>query len=94
MTEEAAERERAIENVLKIMKQSITALDQMLRSLITSSIEQLRAEFWKMLEDLERKFMEHKIWTIEELNRIQKVFIFLSDILKDFVAEGVIIYKK
>ena len=73
VTEEAAERERGIENVLKIMKQSITALDQMLRSLLTSSIEQLRAEFWKMLEELERKFMEHKIWTIEELNRIQKV---------------------
>lgn len=70
VNEEAAERAKADEHLLKTLQQRIKALDESLRKLIATSIEELRLEFDEKLRSLEIKFEEFKLWTIYEFNKI------------------------
>jgi len=77
VNEEAAERAKAFDYLLKTMQQRLQALEEALRNLISSSIEKLRLELLERLRELEVKFEEHKVWTILQLNIIVKVDLHL-----------------
>ena len=74
VNEEAAERAKEDENILKTLQQQIKALDESLRKLIAISIEELRLEFMAKMRELEIKFEEFKLWTIHELNKLIEDF--------------------
>lgn len=70
VNEEAAERAKADEQLMKTLQQQIKSVDEALRNLIHKSIEELRIEFDNKLRELEIKFEQLQLWVIRELNKI------------------------
>lgn len=70
VSEEAAERARAIDHVLKTLNARINSVEESLKKLITTLIEELRGELNDKVRQLEIKLEEHRLWTIKELNKV------------------------
>lgn len=74
VNEEAAERARALEHLLLTLNTRIKAVESSLRNLITTSMEELRAQVDDRIRELEGKFEEHKTWTTKEINKLIEDF--------------------
>ena len=73
IAEETAEREKEIEKIYKTINYRLETLENLLRSLIATSIQELKSEIIRLMEELEKKFNEHKTWTIEQINKMHEV---------------------
>ncbi|EAR91638.1 hypothetical protein TTHERM_00393070 (macronuclear) [Tetrahymena thermophila SB210] len=71
VTEEAAERAKNDEEILRVMKESIDTLDRTLRQLIRTSIEECMYILRQEIQKLEDKLNEFKEWTMKELKKLQ-----------------------
>lgn len=71
VNEEAAERARSHEEILKILRENIDTLDNTLRKVFQRAIEECKFELKGEIKTLEDFVNDFKTWCVKEMGKFQ-----------------------